>query len=287
MWTSRPVARCAPTILTSTTSCLRLRGGACDALVHASGGATPRTVVAGCRWPCVGGGIDEVGTVTPMAAGAPDTFFDYAPVHIVTTSSLRGLSGDRSGGVPAERFRPNIVIETDEDGFVENDWVDRRLRLGAELLVEIVTMTPRCAVPALAHGSRPRDVSMLRSVVAANRVVRGGGRFAGGARDWGRRRLRSALLVFSETVEEFLHLCLGRPLAEVDAPGPANGLVADGLRSRGLLEPTVCGTRTVGHDVWRSIHSRAFSSGRQGPLSQRLAGVECGEVRALARAFAS
>ena len=135
------------------------------------------------EWPDVPGlappeAIVSAGTVTPMAAAAPDTFFDYAPVHIVTTSTLEALrAGGPKTGFDARRFRPNLILDTPDEGFVENTWAGRRLTIGTAR-VEVLTPTPRCAVPALAHGDQPADPDVLRTVVARNRIDIGRGWFA-------------------------------------------------------------------------------------------------------------
>ena len=128
-------------------------------------------------WPAVEGlapadVIAQAGSVTRMASAAAGTFFDYAPLHLVTTASLRALEA-RSA-----RFRPNIVLDTPGEGFLENEWADHHLDLGNGVVVEVLTVTPRCAVPALAHGELPADLGVLRRVVGSNRITVGGGRFA-------------------------------------------------------------------------------------------------------------
>ena len=116
--------------------------------------------------------------VTPMAAAAPQTFFDYAPIHIVTTASLQALKRSHpAGDFSLHRFRPNIVLDSDEQGFVENAWPGRRLSIG-DVVLEVLTVTPRCAVPSLAHGELPADLGVLGGVVAENRIAVGDGRFA-------------------------------------------------------------------------------------------------------------
>lgn len=135
------------------------------------------------EWPDIPGlappqAIVRAGTVTPMAAAAPETFFDYAPLHIVTTATLEALrAGGPKSGFDARRFRPNLILSTTEEGFVENEWAGRRLTIGTAL-VEVLTPTPRCAVPALAHGDQPADPDVLRTVVARNRIDIGRGMFA-------------------------------------------------------------------------------------------------------------
>jgi hypothetical protein len=134
-------------------------------------------------WPDVEGlapvdVIAQRGTVTPLSAAAPGTFFDYAPVHLLTTASLGALASCRPGvDFSAARFRPNIVIDTGHDGFVENDWAGAHLVIG-DVRLEVLTPTPRCAVPSAAHGALPASLDVLRGVVAANRLALPGGRFA-------------------------------------------------------------------------------------------------------------
>ncbi|MFI6392960.1 MOSC domain-containing protein [Nonomuraea sp. NPDC050547] len=113
----------------------------------------------------------EVGhTITYLAAAAPGTFFDFAPLHLITTSTVRRI-GELSarGQMEAVRYRPNLVIDTPGDGFPENTWAGARLRLGAAEL-EVIAASPRCAVPTLAHGGLPRDTDALRTVARHNRV---------------------------------------------------------------------------------------------------------------------
>lgn len=105
-------------------------------------------------------------------AAPPGSFVDYAPVHLVTTATLRRVGAATSSGVvdPA-RYRPNLLLDTTADGFEENDWVGRELRIGDELVLRVVAPTPRCAVPTLAHGPLPRDPDALRVPARLNRVV--------------------------------------------------------------------------------------------------------------------
>jgi len=111
--------------------------------------------------------VNEIGSGSP-----PGTFVDFAPLHLLTTSTLgriAELSPYRTARL--ERYRPNIVIRTTAAGFTENDWPDRVLRIGDELTLRVVARTPRCAVPTLAHGDLPRDAEALRVLAQHNRVV--------------------------------------------------------------------------------------------------------------------
>jgi len=110
--------------------------------------------------------------VIEIGAGSPGgTFVDFAPLHLLTTSTLdriAELSPYRKADL--ERYRPNIVIRTAMPGFTENEWLDRDLRVGDELVVRVVARTPRCAVPTLVHGDLPRNTEALRVLARHNRV---------------------------------------------------------------------------------------------------------------------
>jgi uncharacterized protein YcbX len=122
--------------------------------------AVPDAVLAG------GPAADVEVTMLEIAAAAPaGTFFDFAPLHLVTSASLAQVgAGHPAGRIEPARYRPNVVIETaaDSRGFVENDWVGCRLRVGPEVILEVLLPTPRCAVPTLRHGELPDDPEAVR-----------------------------------------------------------------------------------------------------------------------------
>lgn len=117
--------------------------------------------------------VDVPKTVSRLGTAAPaGTFFDYAPIHLVTTATLNRI-GDLSarGLIEADRYRPNLVLDTpDLAGFPENGWVGRCLRLGSDVVLRVLVPTPRCAVPTLPHGDLPADPEALRVLARHNRV---------------------------------------------------------------------------------------------------------------------
>jgi uncharacterized protein YcbX len=107
-----------------------------------------------------------------IGAGTPGTtFVDFAPVHLITSATLRGV------GAEMIRYRPNLVIDTPAGvPFAENDWTGRAVTIG-QVVLRVSIPTPRCAVPTLAHGGLPRRTDAVRTLLEHNRIeVRGQGR---------------------------------------------------------------------------------------------------------------
>lgn len=107
-----------------------------------------------------------------LGGAAPEgTFFDFAPLHLLATSTLDQVARlSPRGTVEPERYRPNIIIRMTAPGFAENDWAGRDLRIGPDLAIRVIALTPRCAIPTLEHGRLPRDPDALRGPAAHNRI---------------------------------------------------------------------------------------------------------------------
>jgi uncharacterized protein YcbX len=88
--------------------------------------------------------------IIKMGAGSPPgTFFDFAPLHVVTTATLDGITEARDGlPIEPERYRPNVVVfpPSGTSAFPENHWVNGILSIGNS-----VTPPHRVAHPALRH----------------------------------------------------------------------------------------------------------------------------------------
>lgn len=126
------------------------------------------------RTPVDGGTEQELIRAEPMAIAAPSgTFFDYAPVHVLTTATIARLQAlFPAGRFDVRRFRPNIVIApaTDAQGFVENDWLGRSIVIGADAVprLDLIDPSPRCVVTTLAQDDLPRDPGILRTITQHN-----------------------------------------------------------------------------------------------------------------------
>lgn len=88
---------------------------------------------------------------------------NVAPLHIVTVESVEELqrrAPEASFG--AERLRANILLQTGEEPFAENDWVGETIYLG-DTPVFIARATKRCPVPGFDQktGENRKDIPKL------------------------------------------------------------------------------------------------------------------------------
>lgn len=96
------------------------------------------------------------------------TFQNLGQVHLVTTSTTRRLAElAPSTAFEPRRFRPNVVIETEEEGFLETSWQGQKLAIGDVRLGLTVTV-PRCVMTTLAQGDLPADRNVLRAITEHN-----------------------------------------------------------------------------------------------------------------------
>ncbi len=101
----------------------------------------------------------------------PNTFFDFAAVHVLTTATLARLQELNSAGrFEVQRFRPNILVQptTKEPGFVENAWIGRTLALGDRVRLRVDGPCPRCVMTTQPQGDLPKDVGILKTVAQHN-----------------------------------------------------------------------------------------------------------------------
>jgi uncharacterized protein len=101
-----------------------------------------------------------------LALGAPQTFADFAPVHVVAAGDLDRLAEEHPAGEwDLRRFRPNVLI--DDAGLTDgaDDWLGCDIHLGPQVVVHAVMPTPRCVMTTLAQAELPRDREILRTLV--------------------------------------------------------------------------------------------------------------------------
>jgi uncharacterized protein len=113
------------------------------------------------------------GMVSPIPAGS---FLDLFPVSVLTTSTLARLQAlQPESRFDERRFRMNVVVDTPQQGFVENEWIGHSLQIGDTVRIAISLSDPRCVMTTLAQGDLPKDNEILRTLVRHNRLDVAGG----------------------------------------------------------------------------------------------------------------
>ena len=117
----------------------------------------------------------RAGMPSPVPAGS---FFDAFPVSVLTTSTLLRLQTLRpETRFDERRFRMNIVVDTPEDGFIENEWPGRSLEIGDTVRLTVFISDPRCVMTTLAQDDLPKDTEVLRTLARHNRINVAGGHY--------------------------------------------------------------------------------------------------------------
>jgi uncharacterized protein YcbX len=96
----------------------------------------------------------------------PGSYVDAFPVLLMTTSALSSLEAALPDSViDVKRFRPNLVVATDEPGHPEFDWIGKRISVG-ETVLEVYVACPRCVMVTREIDEHvPADRQVLRYIV--------------------------------------------------------------------------------------------------------------------------
>ncbi|MSS75324.1 MAG: MOSC domain-containing protein [Methyloglobulus sp.] len=124
-------------------------------------------------WPEYEGEANEVSNEAVAGDAPQGSFFDYAALHLLTTSSIAAMQHHYpEGRFEVRRFRPNIMVDTSgQEGFVENDWVGKVIKLGDSLRLQVTDPCPRCVMPTLAQGDLPQDNGIFKNGIAKNKPM--------------------------------------------------------------------------------------------------------------------
>jgi MOSC domain-containing protein len=116
---------------------------------------------------------DPEGVVSDIPMGLtspPGTFFDLAVLHVMTTATLDQLAAlAPECEFDVRRYRPNLVVDVEPSGFVENAWAGKVLSIG-DIQVAGSIPTMRCVMTTLAQPGLTRDVRTLQAIATHNRV---------------------------------------------------------------------------------------------------------------------
>jgi uncharacterized protein YcbX len=103
----------------------------------------------------------------------PGRFVDARPLLVVTTASLRqGRALHPNGAWETRRFRPNIVIDVDADGWVEDAWCRHTVRVG-DTTIRPAVPCERCTMVTRPQPELDRDLDIFKVLARHHRATFG------------------------------------------------------------------------------------------------------------------
>jgi uncharacterized protein YcbX len=100
-------------------------------------------------------------------------YVDTAPVLVITTTSLRTAAELHPDGTwDPRRFRPNVVIDADGEGWLEDEWVGKPLSARAVALIPLEPCV-RCTMVTRAQPELEADVEIFRTLARHHRGLFG------------------------------------------------------------------------------------------------------------------
>lgn len=96
-------------------------------------------------------------------------YVDASPVLVLTTASLRAAAQFHPDGVwDPRRFRPNVLIDVDGEGWLEDQWIGQPLHIGDATLMPSQPCI-RCTMVTRAQPGLGADVEVFRTLARHHR----------------------------------------------------------------------------------------------------------------------
>jgi uncharacterized protein YcbX len=112
-------------------------------------------------------GIDEKHQLTLLRSDRART--DCRPLSLFAVQSARKLGEEIGTVVDKRRFRANVYLDlTSSDGFAEDEFVGRSVRIGPKVVISILERDPRCMMITLDPETGAIAPALLKKVAQAH-----------------------------------------------------------------------------------------------------------------------
>jgi hypothetical protein len=111
--------------------------------------------------------IDQKHQLTLMRSQRAMT--DCRPLSIFSLQSARQLAEETGTAIDKRRFRANVYVDlTSAQGFAENEFVSKSLRIGPKVVVTILERDSRCMMITLDPDTTEITPAILKKVAQAH-----------------------------------------------------------------------------------------------------------------------
>ena len=94
---------------------------------------------------------------------------DCRPISIFNLQSARRLAEETGMSLDKRRFRANVYVDlASTEGFAENEFVGRSLRVGPKVVVTILERDPRCMMITIDPDTGEKTPAILKKVAQAH-----------------------------------------------------------------------------------------------------------------------
>jgi uncharacterized protein YcbX len=99
---------------------------------------------------------------------------DCRPLSMFAVQSAKKLGEETGVKVDKRRFRANVYLDlTSSDGFAENQFVGKTLRIGSKVVVSVLERDPRCMMITLDPDTAEKTPAILKQVAQAHEGMAG------------------------------------------------------------------------------------------------------------------
>jgi uncharacterized protein len=99
---------------------------------------------------------------------------DCRPLSVFAVQSAKKLGEETGTNVDKRRFRANVYVDlTNTDGFAENEFVGKTLRIGSKVVVSVLERDPRCMMITLDPDTAEKTPAILKQVAQAHEGMAG------------------------------------------------------------------------------------------------------------------
>ena len=99
---------------------------------------------------------------------------DACPLSIFAVQTAKKLGEETGVAVDKRRFRANVFVDlTNSDGFAEDKFVGKSLRLGDKVIVQVLQRDSRCMMITLDPDTAEKSPAILKAVARAHEGMAG------------------------------------------------------------------------------------------------------------------